>query len=209
MTERDFPDYTLGFHGNMSSCSIPSVCSPLLLEEARHLVYVFCDRGNSSKLRHKQRCRRTYCSLCRHFHKEPRYNEGFEKHFERETVEDCMAERYGGRKVDLSSEKYTGNQERNEGKGWETLTVEGLKMYKVNEKRSQRSFIRKRESEDESNSQKNKEHNKGCVSARNGCATCEKRRNSLQQNQEVSVSNKRIIKVVLPQVDSKPHLSDH
>ena len=206
MTDRDFPDYTLGFHGNMTSCGIPSVSPPLLLEEARHLVYVFCERGNSSKLGHKQRCRRSYCSLCRHFHNETRYNEGFEKHFARETVKDCMAEKHGGRKDDLASD----DQERNDKKGWETLTVEGLKMYKVNDKWRQRSFTTKTESEDESNSQKNKERNKKCVSARNGCATCEKRRNSLQQNQEGSaVNNKRIIKVVLPQADSKSRLSNH
>ena len=117
-----------------------------------------------------------------------------------------MAEKHGGRKDDLASD----DQERNDKKGWETLTVEGLKMYKVNDKWRQRSFTTKTESEDESNSQKNKERNKKCVSARNGCATCEKRRNSLQQNQEGSaVNNKRIIKVVLPQADSKSRLSNH
>lgn len=200
MTERDFPDFKLGFYGN-ESCSSPSVSPPLLLGEARHLVYVFCDRDSSSRRGHKPRSRRTYCSLCRHFHKETHHNEGFEKCFVPEPFKDRISERrtelIKRKSPDSAAEKNrTDDWKRNEG-GLETLTVQGLKMYKVCNKTSQNSLIGK----EDFDSQKQKKQLKKCFSARNGCASREK-----QSPEGSAVGNKRIIKVVLPSTESKSHL---
>lgn len=211
MTERNFPDCKPGFHDNLAG-GVPSISSPLLLDEARHLVYVFCDKDNSSK-NHRHRYKRSYCSLCRHFHKETYYKEGFEKYFARETIKDHRLERNGREKEDLTSEQ---NEDGRQGdssvvsqeKGWNTLTVEGLKIYKVGGKTSQRSNKKTEGLEGEGKLPKKEEQSK-CVSARNGCATCEKRRENLQQSQGTNKSNKRIIKIVLPPTESKSRLSDH
>ena len=211
MTERDFPDFKLGFYGRNESCSTPSESPPLLLEEARHLVYVFCDRDSSSKRGHKLRSRRTYCSLCRHFHKETNHDEGFEKCFVPETFKDRISERntefIKRKSPDFAAEKKrTDDWQRNERGGLETLTVQGLKMYKVCNKTNQNSLMGK----EDFDSQKERKQNKKCFSARNGCASCEKRRNRLQQSPEGSAAaNKRIIKVVIPSTDPKSHLPTH
>ena len=194
MTEKNFPECKLGFYGNMTRSF------PLLLEETRHLVYMFCDREKSRKGR-KHRCKRSYCSLCRHFHKETDNKEGIEKYFAPEIFKVQSAERNGQVKLQDNANDLHGNDLfASKEKGCETLTVEGLKMYKVTNKTSQKSVTKKETFNDAGNLQK-------AVSARNGCITCEKRRDSLMQSQEASKSNKRIIRIVMPSTDSKSRLS--
>ena len=202
MAEKNFPDCKHGFHGDTTRGA--SFSPPLLLEEARHLVYVFCDKEYSSK-GHRYRCKRSYCSLCRHFHKETNYKEGFEKYFAQETFKHSL-ERNGQDKGDSMHEesKADGQVDSNfdvQEKSWKNLTIEGLKMCKISGKSGLNGKYGS-----ERNSRRKENQSKKCVSARNGCTTCEKRRESLQQNQEV---NKRTIKIVLPPTDCKSRLSNH
>ena len=201
MAEKTIPhDCKFGFHGN-TSCSVPSMFSPPLLinEEAQHLVYVFCDNGdNPTKSRHKHRYQRRYCSLCRHFHQENEYKEGFEKNFSsRETPknyrtgrsEEKMALRTSeaGSASSLQTNVAFGSVEN----AWKTLSVEGLKLYKTAVRSTQKSLSRQPEPGEVEDF-----HHKGesaVVSARSGCKVCVKRIDSAHK--------KKIIKIVVPPFD--------
>ena len=194
----------LGLHGNMTY-RFPPVSSPLLFDEARHFVYVFCNKETSSRGQ-KNRHKRSYCSLCRHFHNEAdTKKEGFEKYFAPETFKVQSRERSKQEEVKNTDEDYQRHElfDLKEQKSWENLTVEGLKMYKVTNKRShlRKSAAKNENAEDVRNSQKT------VSSARNGCVTCENGRDSLFQSQSSSQSKKRVIRIVLPQTDCKSRLS--
>ena len=127
----------LGLYGNMTY-RFPPVSSPLLFDEARHFVYVFCNKETSSRGQ-KNRHKRSYCSLCRHFHNEAdTKKEGFEKYFAPETFKVQSRERSKQEEVKNKDEDYQRHElfDLKEQKSWENLTVEGLKMYKVTNKRS-------------------------------------------------------------------------
>lgn len=197
MAEKNFPYCKFGFHGNTSH-SVPSMSPPLLLnEEAQHLVYVFCDRDNSAKSRHKHRYQRRYCSLCRHFHQENEYKEGFEKYFSsRETPKNYRTGRNGQEKMDLrASEGSASGLHANAvsvsaEKTWRTLAIEGLKMYKTTGKSIQKSLSRAPEVGKEEDLHGKEESDNKQVSARSGCKVCVKRIDSPQK--------KKIINIVVP-----------
>ena len=174
---------------------------PLVLnEEARHLVYVFCDMGdNPIKSRHKHRYQRRYCSLCRHFHQENEYKEGFEKNFSsRETSKNYKTGR-NEEKMDLrTSEGGASGLQTNAAFGsvenaWKTLSVEGLKLYKTAVRSTQKSRSRQPESGEVGDFLRKGESDVKQVSARSGCKVCVKRIDSAHK--------KRIIKIVVPPFD--------
>lgn len=200
MAEGNFP-CKLGFHSNASH-GVPSVSPPLLLsDEARHLVYVFCDQGENSIKTHKHRYQRRYCSLCRHFHQETDYKDGFEKYFSRrETTKNSGSTgRSEQENVDWTYEGNTNGSQanaalRSEEEHWRTLSVEGLKLYKTSGKTSKKSISKKPEFGKEGDLHGKEERDKH-FSARSGCRVCVKR---IADSQEANKSNKRIIKIVLP-----------
>lgn len=201
MAEKKIPCCKLGFHGNTSR-SVTSMSPPPLLlnEEAQHLVYIFCDRDNSTKSRYKHRYQRRYCSLCRHFHQENDYKEGFEKYFSsRETPKNYRTGRNEKEKMDLrTSEGSASGLHANAafvsaGNTWRTLSIEGLKLYKTTARSTQKPLSRQPElGKVEDFPRKGESDIKG-VSARSGCKVCVKRIDSPQK--------KNIIKIVVPPFD--------
>lgn len=202
MDKRSFSSCKLDFHGN-NSCSVPSVSPPLLLsEEARHLVYVFCERGENSIKSQKHSYQRRYCSLCRHFHQQTPYKDGIEKYyFPQVSPKNINSGKNLRNKVDLISNGDTVGLQENgallaEEENLRSLSVEGLKMYKKSSKTSHKLISTKSEARKEGNLHGNKETDKKKSSARSGCKVCVKRRDS---DDETNLkSKKKIIKVVVP-----------
>ena len=200
MAEKNIPYCKLGFHGNTSH-GAPSISPPLLLnEEAQHLVYVFCDRDNLTKNRHKHRYQRRYCSLCRHFHQENEYKEGFEKYFSsRETSKNYRTGRSEAQKMDhRTSEDNASALQTNAAlvsaeNTWRTLSVEGLKLYKTTTRSTQKSLLRNPELGKEDDLQREGESGIKQVSARSGCKVCVKCIDNPKK--------KKIIKIVVPPFD--------
>ncbi|XP_078372767.1 uncharacterized protein LOC144656420 [Oculina patagonica] len=198
MAERNLTYCKLGYHDNVSR-SVPSVSPPVLLsEEAQHLVYVFCDRENSIRSQ-KHRYQRRYCSLCRHFHQETEYKDGFEKYFRRENSKNNITGKNQQGKVNWTSQGDASGLKTNSApvsveRNWKTLSVEGLKMYIVNGKTNQKSLSRKPGFEKEGDLHGKEESEKKHLSTRSGCKVCMKRIDSQEDNK----SKKKIIKIVVP-----------
>ena len=203
MAEKNIPYCKRGFHGNTSR-GVPSMSpSPVLLnEDAQHLVYVFCDRDNSTKSRHKHRYQRRYCSLCRHFHHENDYSEGFEKFFSFREIPKSKNNKTGKNEeetMDLrtSAVSASGLQENaafvSSEKTWRTLSIEGLKLYKTPARSTQKSLSRQPElgKVDDLHHKGESDHKQG--SARSGCKVCVKGIDSSHK--------KKIIKIVVPSFD--------
>lgn len=195
MAERNLPYSKLRYHDNTFH-SAPSVSPPVLLsEEAQHLVYVFCDSGNSIKSQ-KHRYQRRYCSLCRHFHQETDYKVGLEKYFRRENAKNhSTGKNERQEKVDWTSEGSrsglkTNNARVSQEGSWKTLSVEGLKMYKVSGKTSQKSPEFGKEGELTDKKGSGQKH----LSTRSGCRVCVKREDSQEDNK----TKKKIIKIIIP-----------
>lgn len=203
MVDEDFPVLKLGFHGHESS-STPSTTSSLLIEETRHLIYMFCERGESIKLRPKstQGSTRSYCSLCRHFHKGFLLDsEGVEKHFPvKAGFKEFSSSRSLGRNHTIAKGKGKDDQRCHEKSDWKTLVVEGFRIHGVNASKDvDRTENGKREVQGCSNHLKKYER---LLTARFGCAVCEKPRKSYQENRAVSLRN-NVINIVLPSTDCK------
>lgn len=178
--------------------------SPLPLEEAKHLVYVFCDGVDSTRFnhRHKESSSRSYCARCRHVHKGSLYSEGFEKYFTMKLrFQDRSSERSPGSNLTCAKGKRKDYRWRTDGNDWKSLTVEGFKMYGVNDTKD-RGLREKREVLHNSSYQKREKPNTKLTSARSGCTVCDKPRKSSRQSQTISFGNK-MIKIVLPSIDSK------
>lgn len=198
MADENFPGLKRGFHGHESS-STPSTTSSLLIEETRHLIYMFCERGESTRLRPKntQRSTRSYCSLCRHFHNGSLlYREGFEKHFPvKAGFKEFTSSRRFGRNKTIAKAKTENDQQRHEESEGKALVVEGFTILRVNtSKEVDRTENEKREVQGRSNHLKKHERP---VTARFGCAVCEKPRKSFQENRAVNLRN-NVIKIVVP-----------
>ena len=202
MAGKNIPYYNLGFHGNTSR-RVPSMSPPPLLldEEAQHLVYVFCDTDNSTKTRHKHGYQRRYCSLCRHFHQENGYKEGFETEYfsNRETFKKNKTGRNEEEKMDLrtSGDSARGLQANaafvSSEKTWRTLSIEGLKLYKTPARSTQKSISRQPELGKVADLHLKGESDHKQVSARSGCKVCVKGIDSSHK--------KKIIKIVVPPFD--------
>ena len=201
MAEKNIPYCKLGFHGNTSRI-VPSKSPPPLLldEDAQHLVYVFSDGNNSTKSRHKHRYQRRYCSLCRHFHQENNYKEGFEKYFSnREIPKNYKTGRNKEEQMDLrTSEGSASGLQANAAfvsaeNTWRTLSLEGLKLYKTTAKSTQKSLSRQPELGKVENLHRKGDSDIKQVSARSGCKVCVKRTDSPQK--------KKIIKIIVPPFD--------
>ena len=201
MAKKNFRYCKLGCHDNTSH-TVPAMTSPVLLtEEAQHLVYVFCDRGNSTQS-HKHRYQRRYCSLCRHFHQENDYKDGFEKYFRRETETSSKRNYRSGKKeqekLDWSSEGnasgFTANTSVSEEGNWKALFVEGLKMYTISGKYSEKSLPIKPAFWKEGNLHGKEESDEKTFSTQSGCKVCSRRLDSQEDNR----SKKKIIKIVVP-----------
>lgn len=199
MADSNFRHCKLGCHDN-SSYGIRSMSTPVLLsEEAQHLVYVFCE-GEKSIKSHKHRNQRRYCSLCRHFHQERDYKEGFERYFRRETSKKQYSTgKAEQEKVDWTSEGNGSDLKTNTGlvsveENWRTLAVEGFKMYKVTGKKNQKSLLSKLDFGKEGDLPGKEESEKKHISARSGCKVCIKPIDSQEDNK----SKKKVIKIVVP-----------
>ena len=201
MAEKNIPYYKLGFHGNTSRSALSMSPPPLLLnEEAQHLVYVFCDRDNSTKSRHKHGYQKRYCSLCRHFHQENDYKEGFEKYFSNgETFKKNKTGRNEEEKLDLrTSEDSASGFKANAAfvsseKSWRTLSIEGLKLYKTPTRSTQKSLSKQPELGKVEDLHLKGESDHKQVSVRSGCKVCVKGIESSH--------TKKIIKIVVPPFD--------
>ena len=200
MDERRFPNRKIGIHGN-ELCSAPSILPPLLFgEEARHLVYVFCEGGERSRKSKKHGYRRKYCSLCRHFHEAPSFKDGIEKYFScRESPQIFQRGEKLLNKGDLSSDGDISRLEEigtpvAEEENLKTLSIEGLKMYKKRSKTSHQSGLRKSERE-QGGASLNRETDRKYTSARSGCKVCAERTGN---ENEKNKSKKKMIKIVLP-----------
>lgn len=199
MAEKNIPYCKRGFHGNTSR-SVPSMSPPPLLlnEEARHLVYVFCDRVNSTKSQHKHRYQRRYCSLCRHFHHENDYKEGFEKYFSSREIpkNNKTGKNEEVEKMDLRTSESSASGLRENAafvsseKTWRTLSIEGLRLYKTPARSTQKSLSELGKVEDLRRKGES-DHKQG--SARSGCKVCVEGIDSPHK--------KKIIKIVVPPFD--------
>ena len=167
--------------------------TPLSLShsEAAHLVYAFCNEGRLS-LRGNSR-QRKYCSLCRHFHQETEYKDGFEKTLVEKEYKRVKPPSHRRGKLDPISEDANGLSVRGH-----SLVPQGMNSKSFSLKSR---MIHKNESKtNHTNKPTHMEilgkNVRETSSRTKNCIGCEKR--SEDFTQESCKSNKKQIKVVVP-----------